>query len=114
MSSLSPGKDGKAKMEPREAGRVPPKKLWNDGKNRKKSGSGGNDMQKEEGKRMVSMRMRATLIWRLGRGFYRDRGYDCAKAQSIAFKKSILYLRHLSLKRVPSNLSRRRCCGSCE
>ena len=37
-------------MEPREAGRAPPKKHENDGKGHGKSGSGDDDIQKEEGK----------------------------------------------------------------
>ena len=50
MSTSTPVKDGKAKMEPREAGRVPPKKREKDGKEDEKSGSVGSDVQSEEGK----------------------------------------------------------------
>jgi len=50
MSTSTPIKNAKVKMEPREAGRAPPKKHENDGKNPEESGSGGNDMQKGRGK----------------------------------------------------------------
>ena len=50
MSTSTPVKDGKAKMEPREAGRAPHKKRENDGKDNEKSGTIENDVRKEEGK----------------------------------------------------------------
>jgi len=49
MSTSTPVNNAKVKMEPREAGRAPPKKHQNDEKGHERRGSGENDGQKEEG-----------------------------------------------------------------
>ena len=50
MSTSTPIKGGKVKMEPREAGRAPPKKRENDGKDNEKIESDENGIQKGEEK----------------------------------------------------------------
>jgi len=50
MSSSTPVKNAKVKMEPREAGRAPPKNHGKDGKDLEKSGSGENNTKQGEGK----------------------------------------------------------------
>jgi len=50
MSTPTPVKNAKLKMEPREAGRAPPKKQLNDGKDHEKNRSSEIDVRKGEGK----------------------------------------------------------------
>ena len=50
MSTSTPVNNAKVKIEPREAGRAPPKKHQNDEKGHERRGSGENDGQKGEKK----------------------------------------------------------------
>jgi len=47
MPTSTPIKNAKVKMQPREAGRAPPRKQSNDVEDHEKSGSGENDVQNE-------------------------------------------------------------------
>ncbi|KAI4940338.1 hypothetical protein J4E86_010972 [Alternaria arbusti] len=63
MSTSTPIKGGKVKMEPREAGRAPPKKRENDGKDNEKIESDENGIQKGEEKQdAIKSRVFSQLI----------------------------------------------------